>query len=99
MKSSKIWIKLFLATWNSKFCSIYLFFNMKPCLKNVTLNILLLSCNDRIQKDLVDPEKLQVTLGDESLAKGSDLKKALELVALLEAQMKEMNPNLDSITE
>ena len=72
---------------------------MGPCLKNATLNILLLSYNDRIQKDLVDPEKLQATLGDESLAKGSDLKKALEMVALLEAQMKEMNPNLDSITE
>ena len=99
MKSSKIWIKLFLTTWNSKFCCIYLLFNMGPCLKNATLNILLLSYNDRIQKDLVDPEKLQATLGDESLAKGSDLKKALEMVALLEAQMKEMNPNLDSITE
>lgn len=56
-------------------------------------------CSGRIKKDLVDPEKLQATLGDDSFAKGSDLKKALEMVALLEAQMKEMNPNLDSIAE
>ncbi|GKE10267.1 hypothetical protein Tco_1413818, partial [Tanacetum coccineum] len=41
-------------------------------------------------KDLVDLEELQATLGNEFLAKGSDLKKALEMVALLEAQMKEM---------
>ncbi|GJR52994.1 hypothetical protein Tco_1403515 [Tanacetum coccineum] len=45
-----------------------------------------------IKKDLLDSEKLEATLGDESLAKGSDLKKALEMVALFEAQMKEMNP-------
>ncbi|KAK9064798.1 hypothetical protein SSX86_016180 [Deinandra increscens subsp. villosa] len=54
---------------------------------------------EQIKKDLVDPEKLQATLGDESFSKGSDLKRALEMVALLEAQMKEMNPNLDSIAE
>lgn len=54
---------------------------------------------EQIKKDLVDPEKLQATLGDESFSKDSDLKKALEMVALLEAQMKEMNPNLDSIAE
>lgn len=53
----------------------------------------------RIKKDLVDPEKLQATLGDESFAKGSDYKRSLEMVALIEAQMKEMNPNLDSIAE
>lgn len=47
----------------------------------------------------MDPEKLQATLGDESLAKASDLKRSLETVALLEAQLKEMNPNLDSIAE
>ncbi|GKD35967.1 hypothetical protein Tco_1251476 [Tanacetum coccineum] len=46
----------------------------------------------RIKKDLLDPEKLEATLGDESLAKGSDLKKPLEMVALFEAQLKEMNP-------
>ncbi|CAH1413118.1 unnamed protein product [Lactuca virosa] len=55
---------------------------------------------EQIKKDLVDPEKLQSTLGEnESFAKASDLKKSLEMVALLEAQMKEMNPNLDSIAE
>lgn len=53
----------------------------------------------RIQKDLVDPEKLQVTLTDVSLSEACDLKSALEMVALLEAQLKEMNPNLDSISE
>ncbi|KAI3665873.1 hypothetical protein L6452_44508 [Arctium lappa] len=54
---------------------------------------------EQIKEDLVDPEKLQATLGDESFAKGCDLKRALETVALLEAQMKEMNPNLDSISD
>lgn len=53
----------------------------------------------RIQKDLVDPEKLQATLADETLTEASDLKRALEMAALLEAQLKEMNPNLDSIAE
>ncbi|GJR54655.1 hypothetical protein Tco_1405176 [Tanacetum coccineum] len=52
-----------------------------------------------ILKGSMDLEKLQATLGDESLAKSSDLKKALEMVVLLEAQMKEMNPNLDSISD
>ncbi|KAJ0454757.1 putative structural maintenance of chromosomes protein [Helianthus annuus] len=54
---------------------------------------------EQIKKDLVDPEKLQATLADESFSNGSDLKKSLEMVALLEAQMKEMNPNLDSIAD
>ncbi|KAI7744570.1 hypothetical protein M8C21_012844 [Ambrosia artemisiifolia] len=54
---------------------------------------------EQIKKDLVDPEKLQATLADESFSNGSDLKKSLEMVALLEAQMKEMNPNLDSISD
>lgn len=53
----------------------------------------------RIQKDLVDPEKLQATLTDEVLGDTVDLNRALEMVALLEAQLKEMNPNLDSISE
>ncbi|CAI0453421.1 unnamed protein product [Linum tenue] len=52
-----------------------------------------------IQKDLVDPEKLQATLADGNLSEDCDLKKALEMVTLLQAQLKEMNPNLDSITE
>jgi len=47
----------------------------------------------------VDPEKLQATLTDETLNEACDLKRALEMVALLEAQLKEMNPNLDSIRE
>lgn len=53
----------------------------------------------RIQKDLVDPEKLQATLADQTLSDACDLKRTLEMVALLEAQLKELNPNLDSITE
>lgn len=47
----------------------------------------------------MDPEKLQSTLEDETLDKSCGLKRALEMVALLEAQLKEMNPNLDSISE
>ncbi|KAF3958540.1 hypothetical protein ACB098_01G220800 [Castanea mollissima] len=54
---------------------------------------------EQIQKDLVDPEKLQATLTDETLNEPCGLKRALEIVALLEAQLKEMNPNLDSISE
>ncbi|OMO79282.1 RecF/RecN/SMC [Corchorus capsularis] len=54
---------------------------------------------EQIQKDLVDPEKLQATLADVTLTEACDLKRALEMVALLEAQLKEMNPNLDSISE
>ncbi|CAL1392139.1 unnamed protein product [Linum trigynum] len=53
----------------------------------------------RIQNDLVDPEKLQATLADGNLSEDCDMKKALEMVILLQAQLKEMNPNLDSITE
>lgn len=53
----------------------------------------------RIAKDSVDHDKLQATLADETLALSCDLKRALEMVALLEAQLKEMNPNLDSISE
>ena len=51
----------------------------------------------RIKKDLVDPEKLQATLTNETLNEACDLKRALKMVGLLEAQLKEMNPNLDSI--
>lgn len=47
----------------------------------------------------MDPEKLQTTLTDEVLGEACDLNRALEMVALLEAQLKEMNPNLDSISE
>ncbi|XP_073219945.1 structural maintenance of chromosomes protein 4 isoform X2 [Cicer arietinum] len=54
---------------------------------------------EQIQVDLVDLEKLQATLGEEHLNAACDLKRACETVALLEAQLKEMNPNLDSIAE
>ncbi|XVF14265.1 hypothetical protein REPUB_Repub09cG0043700 [Reevesia pubescens] len=54
---------------------------------------------EQIQKDLVDIEKLQATLADETLTEACDLKRALEMVTLLETQLKEMNPNLDSISE
>lgn len=47
----------------------------------------------------MDPEKLQATLSDETLGQTCDLKTSLETVSLLEAQLKEMNPNLDSISE
>ncbi|KAI3898016.1 hypothetical protein MKX03_027551 [Papaver bracteatum] len=54
---------------------------------------------EQIQKDGVDPEKLQATLANETLTESCTLKRSLETVALLEAQLKEMNPNLDSISE
>ncbi|XP_022149786.1 structural maintenance of chromosomes protein 4 [Momordica charantia] len=53
---------------------------------------------EQIHKDMVDPDKLQATLA-EDIVECCDLKRALEMVTLLEAQLKEMNPNLDSITE
>ncbi|XP_057491270.1 structural maintenance of chromosomes protein 4 [Actinidia eriantha] len=63
------------------------------------LHIAFLKHMEQIQKDLVDQEKLQATLTDGTLGEAYDLKRALEMVALLEAQLKEMNPNLDSISE
>ncbi|XP_057521763.1 structural maintenance of chromosomes protein 4-like [Amaranthus tricolor] len=54
---------------------------------------------EQIAKDSVDQEKLQATLADESLTLDCDLKRAMEMVALLEAQLRELNPNLDSISE
>lgn len=48
---------------------------------------------------MVDQEKLQATLTDQTLAEDCDLKRAFETVALLEAQLKEMSPNLESISE
>lgn len=47
----------------------------------------------------MDPEKLQTTLRDGTLGETYDLNRALEMVAILEAQLKEMNPNLDPISE
>lgn len=63
------------------------------------LQIALTKHMEQIQKDLVDPDKLQATLMDNNLNEACDLKKALEMAALLEAQLKELNPNLDSIAE
>lgn len=40
-----------------------------------------------------------MALADETVNVTCDLKRGLEMVALLEAQLKEMNPNLDSISE
>jgi structural maintenance of chromosome 4 len=65
----------------------------------VSSNISMHFCFFRIQKDAVDPEKLKVTLGDEQLNDTCDMKRAMEMVALLEAQIKDLSPNLDSIAE
>ncbi|CAH9093166.1 unnamed protein product [Cuscuta epithymum] len=54
---------------------------------------------EQIRLEMVDLEKLQATLTDETLSGSCDLKRALETVSLLEAQLQEMNPNLDSISE
>ncbi|KAG5226926.1 structural maintenance of chromosomes protein [Salix suchowensis] len=54
---------------------------------------------EQTQKELEDPEKLQAILADKTLGEACDLKRALEMVVLLEAQLKDMNPNLDSISE
>ncbi|KAK3188084.1 hypothetical protein Dsin_027645 [Dipteronia sinensis] len=63
------------------------------------LQVALMKHLEQIQKDLVDPEKLQATLTDATLTESCDLKRALEMVVSLEAQLKEMNPNLDSISD
>lgn len=47
----------------------------------------------------MDQEKLQAMLTEHTLAESCDLKRALEIVALLEAQLEEMNPYLESISE
>lgn len=47
----------------------------------------------------MDQEKLQAMLAEHILAESCDLKRALEIVALLEAQLEEMNPYLESISE
>lgn len=54
---------------------------------------------EQITKDAVDPEKLQAALTDQTLNKTCELRKALEMVTLIEAQLKEIDPNLDSISE
>lgn len=63
------------------------------------LQLALLKHLEQMQKDLVDQDKLQATLSDVTLNEACQLKRTLEMVALLEAQLKEMNPNLDSISE
>ncbi|KAH7861220.1 hypothetical protein Vadar_023285 [Vaccinium darrowii] len=63
------------------------------------LHVALSQHMEQLQKDLVDQEKLQTTLADQTLSGDCDLKRAFETVALLEAQLKEMNPNLESISE
>ncbi|XP_072993522.1 structural maintenance of chromosomes protein 4 [Typha latifolia] len=54
---------------------------------------------DQIQNDAIEPEKLQAALNDELVNDNCGMKRAMEMVALLEAQLKDMNPNLDSIAE
>ncbi|GAB2287864.1 Structural maintenance of chromosomes protein 4 [Dionaea muscipula] len=54
---------------------------------------------EQINSEAVDPEKLEATLRDDTLSIPCDMRRALEMVGLLEAQVKEMNPNLDSIAE
>ncbi|KAK1305515.1 Structural maintenance of chromosomes protein 4 [Acorus calamus] len=54
---------------------------------------------EQIKKDAIDPEKIKATLADKTLHEACELKRAVEMVALFEAQLKELNPNLDSITE
>lgn len=53
----------------------------------------------RIQKDAIDHEKLKETLSDEQFNEACDMRKAVEMVALLEALLKDLSPNLDSIAE
>ncbi|KAI8546741.1 hypothetical protein RHMOL_Rhmol07G0143200 [Rhododendron molle] len=54
---------------------------------------------EQIQNYLMDQEKLQAMLTEHTLAESCDLERALEIVALLEAQFEEMNPYLESISE
>uniref|UniRef100_A0A0D3G9D9 Structural maintenance of chromosomes protein n=1 Tax=Oryza barthii TaxID=65489 RepID=A0A0D3G9D9_9ORYZ len=54
---------------------------------------------EQIQKDAIDHEKLKETLSDEQFNEACDMRKAVEMVALLEAQLKDLSPNLDSIAE
>ncbi|XP_075494260.1 structural maintenance of chromosomes protein 4-like [Primulina tabacum] len=54
---------------------------------------------EQIQKDMMEPEKVQATLNDVTLGEKCDLKRAIEMVALIEAPLSDMNPNRDSISE
>ncbi|XP_078438243.1 structural maintenance of chromosome 3 [Wolffia australiana] len=53
---------------------------------------------DQIQKEAIDPVKLQTELNELENA-NCDLKRSLEMVQLIESQLKDMTPNLDSIAE
>ncbi|GJN14825.1 hypothetical protein PR202_gb01690 [Eleusine coracana subsp. coracana] len=65
----------------------------------VSPQVIMHFCLFRIQMDAIDPEKLKGTLGDEQLHATCDMKSAMEMVALLEAQLKDLSPNLDSMAE
>ncbi|XP_074578322.1 structural maintenance of chromosomes protein 4 isoform X2 [Curcuma longa] len=54
---------------------------------------------DLMKSDALDAEKIQAILSDEALQNPCDTRRAMEMVTLLEAQLKDMNPNLDSIAE
>ncbi|KAH9321111.1 hypothetical protein KI387_015750, partial [Taxus chinensis] len=54
---------------------------------------------EQIRNEGIDPALLQATIGNEQLLEPSTLETALEKVALLEAQLKELKPSLDSIQE
>ncbi|XP_042414113.1 structural maintenance of chromosomes protein 4-like [Zingiber officinale] len=54
---------------------------------------------DLMKSDALDAEKIQAILSDEALQNPCDMRRAMEMVTLLEAQLKDMNPNLDSIAE
>ncbi|KAJ7534246.1 hypothetical protein O6H91_13G085700 [Diphasiastrum complanatum] len=54
---------------------------------------------EQIQKEGLDPEKVKAVLDNEHICAGSSLQSALETLALLEAQLKECRPQLDSIAE
>lgn len=68
---------------HSFYVSIYLIY-IYPYPPLILLSIHICSSWYRIQKDLVDPEKLQTTLRDGTLGETYDLNRALEMVAILE---------------
>ncbi|GLJ12037.1 hypothetical protein SUGI_0182570 [Cryptomeria japonica] len=54
---------------------------------------------EQIRIEGIDPALLQATLGNEQFLELNTLETALEKVALLQAQLKELKPSLDSIQE
>jgi hypothetical protein len=87
--------QILINTWTSM--SFFCFLMIAVCfvVSQVIMHLFLF----RIQMDAIDPEKLKATLGDEQLQDTCDMKNAMEMVALLEAQLKDLSPNLDSIAE